>query len=145
MPKQIPTAEQSVNKMIDAIHSIAQSHEWPGISIGKIISPPPNIQIAWNDIILTKEQIYIDLWLLKGYYREAKGHIVSGTQRADCGCGGLHAHPIDNDYTETFITTDTLRAGDLVTVLPIKNGQQFIILGRVVYLGETSNDPHGGD
>ena len=144
MPKQIPTAEQSVNALVDTIHGIAQSHTPMEAMVGKVISPPPNIKIAWNNIILTKEQIYIDVFLLRGYYREARGHLVSGTQLEDCGCGP-HAHDIDNDYTETFITTDTLRPGDLVSVLPIKGGQQFIILGRVIYLGETSNDPHGGD
>lgn len=144
MPKNIPTAEQSAASIVDTIHSIAGAHEWMGALIGKIIAPPPEIQIAWNDIILTKEQVYIDLFLLRGYYRETKGHIVSGTQEADCGCGGMHAHPIDNDYTETWITTDTLQPGDLVSVLPIKGGQQFIVLGRVVWLGETSSDPHGG-
>ena len=142
MPEQIPPASQSVNAIVDTIHGIAQSHAPMEAMIGKVISPPPNLQIAWNNIVLTKEQLYIDVHLLKGYYREVKGHIKSGTQVADCGCGSSHSHGIDNSYTETYITTDTLRAGDFVSVLPIKGGQQFIILGRVVYLGEQSNDPH---
>ena len=139
LPEQIPPASQSVNSMVDAIHGIAQSHTPMEAMIGKVISPPPNLQIAWNNIVLTREQLYIDVHLLSGYYREVKGHIKSGTQIAG---HHEHTHAIDNDYTETYITTDTLRAGDLVSVLPIKGGQQFIILGRVIYLGEQSKDPH---
>lgn len=139
MPEQIPPASQSVNAIVDTIHGIAQSHSPMEAMIGKVISPPPNLRIAWNNIVLEKNQLYVDLLLLKTYFREMKGHIVSGTQEAG---HHTHTHAIDNDYTATMIYTDTLKAGDLVSVLPIKGGQQFIILGRVVYLGEQSNDPH---
>ena len=129
---QVPSATESVNKIIETIHEVAASHESMEASIGKILSPPPDIQILWNDIILTREQIYIDFFLLKNYYREAEGHLKSGTQ--DAG-HHTHAHSIDNDYTETWITTDTLKKGDLVSVFPLKDGQHFIILGKLIYLG----------
>ena len=132
---QIPSATESANKMVETFHEIAAAHESMEASVGKILSPPPNIRIEWNDIILTREQVYIDYFLLKNYYREVKGHLKSGTQTADCGCGGEHEHGIDNDYTATWITTDTLKKGDLVSVLPIKGGQHFIILGKLIYLG----------
>ena len=141
MIKQIPTAQQSVNALVDTIHGIATAHESMEVSIGKVIAPPPNLRVAWNNIILEREQLYIDMFLLRGYYRTSKGTIHSGTQPEG---HHVHTHEIANPYTETFITTDTLRAGDLVTVLPIKGGQQFVILGRVVYMGETTADPHGG-
>ena len=49
---EIPPAEQSVAKMIDLQHQIAEEHTPHGTSVGKIISPPPDVQIAWNNIIL---------------------------------------------------------------------------------------------
>ena len=141
MIEQIPTAQQSVNAMVDTIHGIAAAHESMEVSVGKVISPPPNLRVAWNNIILEKQQLYIDVFLLKGYYRTSRGTLNSGTQPEG---HHVHTHEIANPYTETFITTDTLKAGDYVTVLPLKGGQQFVILGRVIYLGEKSSDPHGG-
>ena len=61
-----------------------------------LFSPPPDIQIAWNDIILNKERIYIDEYLLAGHKRMAKGQITSGTQDAE---HHTHSHEIDNEYT----------------------------------------------
>ena len=141
MIEQIPTAQQSVNAMIDTIYGIAASHESQEISIGKVISPPPNLRVAWNNIILEKQQLYIDVFLLSGYYRTARGNLQSETLEEG---HHIHTHEINNPYTETFLTTDTLRKGDFVTILPIKGGQQFVILGRVIYLGEKSSDPHRG-
>ena len=137
---EIPPAEHSVAKILDIHHQIAEEHTPHGTSIGKIISPPPNIQIAWNDVILTKEQIYIDEYLLIGHKREAKGHIQSATQDR-AGGGGYaefesHNHDIDNDYTETLILTDTLKVGDLVEVTPMKGDQLFIVKCKLIYLGK---------
>ena len=129
---EIPPAEQSVANMIDLHHQIAESHSPQGTTVGKIISPPPNIQIAWNSIILTKERIYIDEYLLVGHSRTARGHIMSGTQEAG---HHTHKHDINNTYEETFILTDTLKTGDLVEVTPLKGDQLFIVKCKLVYLG----------
>lgn len=145
MPQQIPTAAQSAAGLVDTIHSIAQSHTPLEALVGKVVASPPDLKIAVNNIVLDRKNLYIDLFLLAGYFRRARGHLVSSTQLADCGCGHEHLHAIDDDYSETWITTDTLKPGDLVSLMPIKGGQQFIVLGRLVWLGETSKDPHGGD
>ena len=129
---QVPSATESVNKIIETIHEVAASHESMEASIGKILSPPPDIQVEWNDIILTREQIYISERILIGHQREIKGHLQSGTQ--DAG-HHTHNHAIDNPYTATMIYTDTLKIGDLVSVIPLKDGQHFIILSKIVYLG----------
>lgn len=133
---EIPPAEQSVTNIVNLNHQIAEEHTPHGTSVGKIISPPPEIKIAWNNIILNKERIYIDEYLLIGHKREAKGHIKSGTQSADCGCGGSHSHGINNDYTDTIIYTDTLKVGDLVEVTPLKGDQLFIVKCKLIYLGK---------
>ena len=129
---EIPPAEQSVAKMIDLQHQIAESHVPHGTSVGKIISPPPDIQIAWNNIILKKERIYIDEYLLAGHTRLAQGHISSKTQE---GGHHVHSHDIDNAYEETWILSDTLKEGDLVEVTPLKGDQLFIVKCKLVYLG----------
>ena len=129
---EIPPAEQSVAKMIDLQHQIAEEHTPHGTSVGKIISPPPDIQIAWNNIILRKERIYIDEYLLAGHTRLAEGHISSKTQ---VGGHHVHTHDIDNSYEETWTLADTLKKGDLVEVTPLKGDQLFIVKCKLVYLG----------
>ena len=130
---EIPPAEQSVSKMIDLQHQIAESHAPQGTTVGKVIAPPPDIKIAWNNIILTKERIYIDEYLLVGHQRTAKGQITSGTQEAG---HHVHKHDIDNPYEETWILTDTLKEGDLVEVTPMKGDQLFIVKCKLIYLGK---------
>lgn len=187
---EIPPAAQSVNAMVSTFHGIAASHAAVEISIGKILVPPPDIQIAWNNIILTKEQIYIDEFLLKGYARftrgdtnlphetghfhtgnakgssrisDAKGSIrtgtmpmmggykdpsfvphthrvrsgykasISGDYKADADCD--YKADATSDYTSSVVTTNLgLHAGDLVSLLPIQGGQQFIVLGKLIYM-----------
>ena len=137
LDNEIPPAEQSVANIVNLQHQIAEEHTPHGTSVGKIVSPPPEIKIAWNNIILTKERIYIDEYLLIGHKREAKGHIKSGTQPESCGCTDKkHSHDIDNDYTDTIIYTDTLKAGDLVEVTPLKGDQLFIVKCKLIYLGK---------
>lgn len=137
---EIPPAAQSVANMIDLQHQIAESHVSHGTSIGKILSPPPDIEIAWNDIILKKERIYIDEYLLKGHMREAKGHIISKTQYRTGGFYfseyELHNHDINDDYDATLILKDTLKAGDLVEVTPLFGDQLFIVKCKLIYLGD---------
>ena len=78
--------------------------------------------------------------LLVGYERTARGHLVSATQNKSGGSGDSsyesHNHSIDNDYTENFIYTDTLKVGDWVSILPCEGaeGQLYIINEEVVKL-----------
>ena len=170
------TAEQSVNGIVNAIHGLAEQHKPPEISLGKVIAIPPEIKIAWNNIILEKEDLYIDGFLLKNYLRQSKGEMFQqnakgstevGAMRGDISTnsqpkrGGAgrpsftsHSHKINggykgsmegnfeskninSDFKNEFKTTNYgLETGDLVALLPIYNGQKFIILGKIYYLGE---------
>lgn len=111
----------------------------PSIQIGKIIASPPEIQVSYNGIILDSKDIWISSYLLIGYTRTAKGHIVSATQDAAGGSGeaqyASHNHAIDNDYTDSIIYTDTLLAGDYVSIMPMvsedNSSQQYIILDKI--------------
>ena len=80
--------------------------------------------------------------MLVGYERTAKGHIVSATQNRGGGGGYAafesHNHDIDNDYTDNIVYTDTLKAGDYVSIMPMMSedgsSQQYIILDKIVRL-----------
>ncbi len=128
--KVIPSAEHSVNEMVAIQHGIAEEHVPLLPSVGRVLSPPPDIRVKWNDITLSKEQIYLNEYWLPGHTR----HIVGATSYRGGGSGDAayesHNHPIDNDET----WTDTLRPGDLVSVYPQAGGQLFLIENRVVKL-----------
>ncbi|MEE0404827.1 MULTISPECIES: DUF2577 domain-containing protein [Megasphaera] len=135
---EIPSAENSMQKVLGIMHDVAESHVPTAQSVGIIVQPPPDIVVKWNNIELTKENIYIAEYLLVGYRREARGHIVSATQNRSGGSGDAayasHNHDIDNDYTDDIIYTDTLKPGDLVSVLPCAGSQLYIITDKLVKL-----------
>ena len=137
---QIPSAEASVEQIVNIMHSVAQSHVPRSAFIGIVVQPPPNFIVKANNIELTKENAYISKRLLVGYERAARGHLVSATQNQSAGSGDsayeIHNHSIGNDYTESFIYTDTLKVGDWVSILPCEGaeGQLYIINEEVVKL-----------
>ena len=155
---EIPSATQSVNLMVASIHSIAKTHRPVEIGIGQVIQAPPELVIAWNGIPIEKEQIYIDQFLLPQYRRLSKGEtklpqvegtIKTNTQTRRGGSGEpsytSHSHKVNDDYKAdaegeyqaSVIYTDCgLQVGDYVAMLPINDGQNFIVLSKLVYLPE---------
>lgn len=128
-------------KLLDIMKNTSINNNSPSIQIGKIINPPPEIKISYNGIILDKYDIWISDYLLAGYRREAKGHIISATQNRSGGGGyaefASHNHEINNDYTDDIIYTDTLKIGDAVAIMPMldtddNTTQTYIILDRLV-------------
>ncbi|KMO87233.1 hypothetical protein AB840_04180 [Megasphaera cerevisiae DSM 20462] len=138
--KNTPTAAQSMANMVHTMHGIAQEERPQGTMIGIVTAPPPDIKVMVNNIELTKEDVYISEYLLIGYQRTGKGHIVSATQNRGGGSGDAayesHNHDINNDYTDTIIYTDTLKVGDRVSVIPVygQDAQLYIIEDKVVKL-----------
>ncbi len=130
------------NELLDIVSATAKTHRPPSVAIGKVIASPPDIQIQYKDFILEKEEVWISHYLLVGYERTAKGHIVSATQSRGGGGGyaefASHNHDIHNDYTDNIIYTDTLKPGDYVSILPIHetygDRQQYLVLDKVVHL-----------
>ena len=140
------------------MHSIAAAHKPVDIGLGIVVKAPPELAIAWNGIIITKESLYIDQFLLPQYKRLSKGEtklpqvegtIKTNTQTRRGGSGEpsytSHSHKVNDDYvadgkgkyTASVIYTDCgLQVGDYVAMLPINNGQQFIVLSKLVYLPE---------
>ena len=129
-------------QMLADIAGVSQNNNSPSIQVGKIIASPPDIKVSYNGIVLEKEEVWISQYLLIGYARTGKGHIISATQDAAGGSGdaeyAAHHHMIDNDYTDTIIYTDTLVAGDYVSIMPMMSEdgsiQQYIILDKIVRL-----------
>lgn len=104
----------------------------PGVGIGKVVSPPPNIQISYNGYILTSKYLWIDEYWIPGHTR----HMVGSTDYTAGGSGDAeyasHAHPIDNDEA----LTDTWRAGDNVLLLPVtgedgRTTKQYVVLCKL--------------
>ncbi len=109
------------------------------VQIGTIVSPPPEIKVQWNGMLLDKKWFYIDDYWLQGHTRQIRGHIISATQNRGGGGGDAayesHNHDIDNDYTASIIYTDTWQIGDKVLMIPImgddnKTVKQFWILSK---------------
>lgn len=130
------------NQILRTIKGVSKNNNSPSIQIGKVLVSPPNIRIQYNGIPLEKEELWISQYLLAGYERTAKGHLVSATQDAAGGSGDAeyasHHHEIDNDYTDTVILTDTLVPGDYVAIMPMMSEdgskQQYIVLDKIVRL-----------
>lgn len=127
---QIPTVEQSAGHLVDTMHKISKSELPARTRVGKVLASPPDIQVQLDNIILTKEDVYVSAYLLSGYTR----HVVGETSYRGGGSGlpsyESHNHPIDNDET----WTDTLMPGDLVTVIPLEGDQLYLIEDKVIKL-----------
>ena len=120
MAEVIPSAENSMSKMLAIQHDIAEEHTPLLPSVGKVLTPPPALSVAWNDIVLTPDKLYLNEYWLPGHTRGGSGLPAYES----------HNHPIDNDET----WTDTLKPGDLVSVYPQEGGQLFIIESKLVKL-----------
>ena len=95
----------------------------PSFFIAKVKAPLPDLEVQLNDIILDKEDLLIDKWLLdrnKELFTEDEGHSHGGDTTGD----GNHRHQIK------FNIQDKLKANDKVILLRIDD--KFIILDKVV-------------
>ncbi|WP_036242851.1 DUF2577 family protein [Megasphaera vaginalis (ex Srinivasan et al. 2021)] len=132
--KHIPAASQSAMKIVHMMHGIAQDARPRQTMIGLVVSPPPNILVKVNDILLDAADVYVANYLLPNYTR----HVVGETDFKSGGSGYAqydnHNHPVNNDET----WTDTLKVGDLVEVVPVydptKQDQMYIIGNQVTKL-----------
>lgn len=127
---------------LNVFEGIARNNLPPTMAIGKVLAPPPEIQVAYKDFILDKNDVWISEYLLVGYERTAKGTIKSETQPRGGGGGYAayesHTHEINNPYTDNIIYTDTLKVGDYVSIFPLQqtegDTQQYLILDKIVHL-----------
>ena len=123
--------------LLNLMEQVSRSSNSPDIQIGQILASPPDIKVRYNGIILTKEELWISHYLLAGYGRTAKGHLVSATQNRAGGSGDAayqsHNHDIDNDYTDSVIYTDTLKPGMYVAIM-------FSVICLAVHIAEKGSN-----
>lgn len=125
-----PTVSASAEAIVNTIHDIANGAIPQRAQIGMVLAPPPDIQVQLNNIVLTRKDVYISAYLLSGYTRHVKGETSDAAGGSGEAAYESHRHPVDNDET----WTDTLKAGDLVSVIPMEGDQLYIIEDRVVKL-----------
>lgn len=129
---EIPSAAQSMAKVVDVMHQVADGAMPQGTQVGVVVTPPPNLTVRLNNIVLEPKDLYISRYLLPNYTR----HVVGETSYKGGGSGmpayESHNHPIDNDET----WTDTLQPGTLVAVIPVggQENQLYIIADSLVKL-----------
>lgn len=128
--------DEAMAALFNTFEGISQNNQSPVIGIGRVISTNP-LKIKYNNLELDEKELWINDYLWTNHGRTAKGHIVSGTQPAG---HHVHSHGIDNDYTDTIVTTDTdLKPGYYVAIMPMqdstdKTKQQYIVLCHIMRL-----------
>ena len=58
--------------LLNLMEQVSRSSNSPSIQIGEILQSPPDIQVKYNGIVLTKEELWISHYLLAGYGRTAR-------------------------------------------------------------------------
>ncbi|WP_129599804.1 DUF2577 domain-containing protein [Anaerophilus nitritogenes] len=117
-----------------------------GPQIGKIISPPPNIQVSLGDkIILTKEHLIIGAHVLNDYERQFE---IKGEEKTSGESGSITlkssvptTYEVVNGNVEgnvsmkgTFKYIDTLKKGDQVMLIPTTDEQTYFLIDKGVRL-----------
>lgn len=115
------------NELIYQIKEISKSNitENRQLNIGEVISTLPNLQIKTSGIILDRDNLMIDKWLLD---RHNESQTYTNGEHTHAGedhthDGGSHNH-ISRDYV------DKIEVGDIVVML--REGDMFYILSKVV-------------
>lgn len=115
-------------KMLNLMKAKGAESNPPTISIGKVISPPPEIIIQTNNVQLYKEDILISERLID--YKQdiniscsASGNVSSGGQLQNI-----------NIEKQEMQFQKILKVGDEVAVLPTSDNQTWIVLCKVVRL-----------
>lgn len=82
-----------------------------GISVGKVLSPPPNLKITVNGFIFDKSDVVVANHLLTTYT----------TSSAEVGNHGEHTHTVEG----------ILQSGDKIIVIPSVNNATYFIMDKV--------------
>jgi hypothetical protein len=103
-------------KILGSMQRQGKKFNSPGICIGTVSSPPPNLIIEVNDMPLYKEDILIADYLLSEYSRSISSNIT--------------------DATISQITTidSALKEGDTVAIMPTIDMQTWIVICKAVSL-----------
>ncbi|MGO0901762.1 DUF2577 family protein [Clostridioides difficile] len=104
-----------INEFIGIIREEGKYHNQPSFFIGKIKDKLPDLKIEANNIILEKEDILIDSWMLD---RQIESFDTETNQE--------HKHEVKNPFIDTF------ESGDMVIMFRI--GEKFAVVSKLVSL-----------
>ncbi|HGM3506611.1 TPA: DUF2577 family protein [Clostridioides difficile] len=104
-----------INEFIGIIREEGKYYNESSFFIGKIKDKLPNLKIEANNIILEKEDILIDSWMLD---RQIESFDTETNQE--------HQHEIKNPFIDTF------ESGDMVIMFKI--GEKFAVVSKLVSL-----------
>ncbi|MDB0438445.1 DUF2577 family protein [Clostridioides difficile] len=102
-----------INEFIGIIREEGKYHNQPSFFIGKITSKLPDLKVSLNNMILDKENLLIDSWILD---RATKSFI---TKQSD-----NHTHELKEALTSQLDINDT--------VIMFKVGERFAIVSKLV-------------
>lgn len=118
--------ESSYVKILKHMQKQGSKLNPPSVQIGVMVSS--NI-LKIGDLQLDKDNLLIADYLLSSYKRGIS--IPTTSASGNTTTGSISSVGIPNGNMEF---TDTLKAGDTVAVIPINDGQTYVILARVVSL-----------
>ncbi|EON70452.1 DUF2577 domain-containing protein [Lysinibacillus sphaericus] len=117
-----------------------------GFIVGKVISPPPAIQISIDEaIILDKSHLVIAAHVLNDYERKFEIEGEFQFTATDCGstsANSSHSHSIESLNVDSkslkakgkLKWTDTLKKDELVILVPAGNQQMYILIDKAAEL-----------
>lgn len=98
------------------LFKVRDNKSYDGFLIGKVIAPPPSTAISIDEnIILDNDNLIFSAQLLSGYERSFEVYDAT-----------------INSFSGKIKTTDTLKSGDLVILVPSTNGQLYIVIDKAV-------------
>ncbi|HBE9814172.1 DUF2577 family protein [Clostridioides difficile] len=104
-----------INEFIGIIREEGKHHNQPSFFIGKIKSKLQDLKIETNNIILEKEDILIDSWMID---RQLETFDTETNQE--------HQHEVKNPFIDNF------ESGDMVIMFRI--GEKFAVVSKLVSL-----------
>ncbi|EQJ93865.1 TPA: DUF2577 family protein [Clostridioides difficile] len=104
-----------INEFIGIMREEGKHYNEPSFFIGKIKDKLPNLKIEINNIILEKENILIDSWILD---RQIETFNTETNQE--------HKHEVKNPFIDTFKPDDM--------VIMFKIGDKFAVVSKLVSL-----------
>ncbi|MCU6106250.1 DUF2577 family protein [Clostridioides difficile] len=104
-----------INEFIGIIRQEGKFHNEPSFFIGKIKSKLPDLKIEINNIILEKEDILIDSWMID---RQLETFDTETNQE--------HKHEVKNPFIDKFELDDT--------VIMFKISDKFAVVSKLVSL-----------
>ncbi|HFL3675201.1 TPA: DUF2577 family protein [Clostridioides difficile] len=106
-----------INEFIGIMRQEGKFHNEPSFFIGKIKNKLPDLKVETNNIILEKEDILIDSWILD---RQIETFNTETSQQ--------HKHEVKNPFIDKFELDDML--------IMFKIGNKFAVVSKLVSLDE---------